>query len=111
MVQLNPYQINNLCMTFAELGAAHLVKKMSSGEVRFDPKSDRITQNEAFGLFGKGRVLRWKREGGLTVTRSGKLKNSKLIFSRAELITRDTCESQELRAALSTPSSKENPQR
>ena len=67
-------------MDMAELGAANYAKKVS-------PASDNLSQREAYRHFGESRVKRWKEAGIITKVRSGVSKQSKIIYSKAELIS------------------------
>ena len=73
------YELKNLCMDMAELGVAKYVKSQA-------PAKDLISQREAYRLFQEARVKRWKATGLVTPQRMGSTNNSKLQYSRAELI-------------------------
>lgn len=78
-VTLDLYQLKNLCMDMASLGAANFVKATC-------PVKDLISQREAYRQFGEARVKRWKMEGRINHERNGQQRNSKLLYSRAELM-------------------------
>jgi hypothetical protein len=101
MIQLEQYQLNSLCLKFAELGAASFAKKLVSGEVRFDPQADRLSQREAYRMFGARRVDRWTRDGAVSGARGGEGKNSKIIYSHAALLEQEAREAREMREVLS----------
>ena len=79
-MELELYQIKNMCMDMAELGAAHFAKYKYPGE-------DSISQREAYRMFGEARVKRWVSQDLLNPIRSGSTTRSKIIYSLAELIT------------------------
>lgn len=81
-VTLELYELKNLCRDMAELGAANYAKRMA-------PAKDKISQRDAFGEFGEVNVRRWLRAGVVSTTRSGASRNSKVLYSRAELIAAD----------------------
>lgn len=63
----------------AELGGAHVMKSLQ-------PKSDDLTQNEAFDKFGQGWVRSCVRRELIKGKRKGPAKNSPIYFSKAELM-------------------------
>lgn len=63
----------------AELGAANYAKMTS-------PAKDIISQREAYKLFGEARVKDWIRRELVSKVRNGETKNSKMHYSRAELL-------------------------
>lgn len=79
MIQLELYELKNLCKDMAELGAANYAKLLY-------PAKDLISQREAFRQFGEARVKDWKRRDLITGTRNGSGKSSKILYSRAELL-------------------------
>lgn len=80
MVKLELYQLKNIISTMAELGAATYAKKVFSAK-------DLISQREAYKSFGEARVKRWVRQQLVHPTRNGAEKRSKILYSRAELLT------------------------
>ena len=85
MIQLELYELKNLCMQMAELGAAQFVKQTKPGE-------DLISQREAYRLFQETRVKRWVAKGMVAGSRSGCSLRSKVLYSRAELMAADKSE-------------------
>ena len=85
MITLELYELKNLCMEMAELGAAQYVKQTKPGE-------DLVSQREAYRLFQETRVRRWVNNGVVTGTRAGNSCNSKVLYSRAELLAADKSE-------------------
>lgn len=79
-MELELYQIKNMCMDMSELGAAHFAKLVT-------PAKDSISQREAYKMFGEARVKRWVSQDLLNPIRSGSTTRSKIIYSLAELIT------------------------
>jgi len=77
-IVLELYELKNLCMEMAELGAANYIRKVAPGQ-------DEISQREAYRLFGETRVKTWIRVGLVAAQRGGVAKNSKKMYSRAEL--------------------------
>lgn len=73
------YSIKTLLIDCAELGAANYAKSVQ-------PKSDDLTQNEAFDKFGKAWVLLQKQNDLVKGKRKGPAKNSRIYFSNAELM-------------------------
>jgi hypothetical protein len=80
MIQLELYELKNLCKDMAELGAANYAKILY-------PAKDNISQREAFKQFGEARVKDWIRRELVTGTRNGSSKSSKILYSRAELLS------------------------
>lgn len=72
-------------MEMAELGAANYIKKTTPGK-------DSMSQREAYREFGKARVMRWDKSRLLTSVRNGTTANSKIIYSKAELMSLDKAE-------------------
>ena len=85
MVTMELYELKNLCRDMAELGAANYVKMMA-------PAQDHLSQRDAYKEFGEARVKGWIKAGMISKKRSGSAANSKLIYSRAELINADKTE-------------------
>lgn len=79
MIQLELYELKNLCKDMAELGAANYAKMLY-------PAKDIISQREAFRQFGEARVKDWIRRGLISGTRNGASENSKILYSRADLL-------------------------
>lgn len=79
MKTLELFELKNLIMDMAELGAANYAKMVS-------PVSDTLSQREAYHHFGESRVKRWVYEGLVYPKRSGTSKNSKKLYSRIDLI-------------------------
>jgi len=65
-------------MDMAELGAAIYAKSVH-------PKSDEMTQNEAFAKFGQGWVRSCVKRELIRGYRKGPAKNSPIYFSKADL--------------------------
>lgn len=84
-VTLELYEVKNLCLEMAELGAANYVKQTRPGE-------DLISQREAYRLFQETRVKRWVRIGVVSGSRAGSTSRSKVLYSRAELLAADKSE-------------------
>lgn len=53
-IQMELYELKNLCMEMASLGAANYVKQTI-------PAKDLISQREAYRLFQECRVKRWQK--------------------------------------------------
>lgn len=84
-ITLELYELKNLCMEMASLGAANYVKMTR-------PASDLISQREAYREFQECRVKRWVRKGTVSTTRGGSSIRSKVLYSRAELMAADKSE-------------------
>lgn len=80
MITLELYELKNLCKDMAELGAANYAKMLF-------PAKDLISQREAYRSFGEARVKRWVTQKLVTKVRSGTTERSKVLYSRAELLT------------------------
>lgn len=78
-IQMELYELKNLCMEMASLGAANYVKQTI-------PAKDLISQREAYRLFQECRVKRWQ------TIRGGSSIHSKVLYSRAELMAVDKSE-------------------
>ena len=78
-VVLELYELKNLCMEMAELGVANYVKNTAPGK-------DVLSQREAYSCFGEARVKGWLNSGLVTAQRAGASRNSKRMYSRAELM-------------------------
>lgn len=68
-----------LLQSIAELAAANVVKMLH-------PLSDEISKTEAYRLFGRRWVDHYVHEGAIIGRRNGPGANSKVIFSRSELL-------------------------
>lgn len=79
MIHLELYELKNLCKDMAELGAANYAKMLF-------PAKDLISQREAYRQFGEARVKDWDHRDLLSKVRNGATKNSKILYSRAELL-------------------------
>ena len=80
MITLELYELKNLCKDMAELGAANYAKMLF-------PAKDLISQREAYRAFGEARVKRWVTQKLVTKVRGGTTERSKVLYSRAELLT------------------------
>lgn len=85
MITLELYELKNLCKDMAELGAANYAKMLF-------PAKDLISQREAYRAFGEARVKRWVRQKLVSKFRDGATQRSKILYSRAELLTVDKSE-------------------
>lgn len=85
MITLDLYELKNLMVDLSELGAANYAKIQAPGK-------DMISQREAFSLFQSCRVRRWEKKGLINRVRAGSAKNSKVLYSRAELMAVDRAE-------------------
>lgn len=79
------YELKNIIMEMAEVGAANYAKMIS-------PLTDNLSQREAYRQFGEARVKKWLKEGIIHKVRSGTTIRSKIIYSRAELMAADKSE-------------------
>lgn len=84
-ISLELYELKNICLEMAELGAANYVKQTR-------PSVDLISQREAYRLFQEGRVKRWIKLGFVSGSRAGSSSNSKVLYSMAELMAADKSE-------------------
>ena len=79
-ITLELYELKNICKDMAELGAASFYKKMAQGK-------DLISQREEYSEYGEARVKGWVKMELVSKQRVGSARNSKLLYSRAELIS------------------------
>nr|DAP58019.1 MAG TPA: hypothetical protein [Caudoviricetes sp.] len=84
-IQMELYELKNLCMEMASLGAASYIKQTT-------PAKDLISQREAYRLFQECRVKRWLKDGRVSAIRGGSSIRSKKLYSRAELMAVDKSE-------------------
>lgn len=84
-INLDIAQLKSLLRDSAELGVANYIKQMS-------PVEDSVSQREAFRMYGESRVRGWIDEGMVSAMRGGKSANSKILYSRAELMAADKTE-------------------
>jgi len=82
---LELWELKNICMEMASLGAANYVKQTK-------PADDLISQREAYRLFQEVRVRRWVRDGVVSGVRAGSATRSKILYSKAELMAVDKSE-------------------
>ena len=80
MIELDLYQLKNICKDMAELGAASYAKLLMPGK-------DRVSQRSAYKEYGEARVKRWVKSKMVQPVRSGSAVTSKIIYSRAELMS------------------------
>lgn len=73
------FSIKSLMIDCAELGAANLMKSLK-------PKSDDLTKNEAYRIFGEGWVKNCLKKDLIQGERKGPAKNSPIYFSRVQLL-------------------------
>nr|DAM94531.1 MAG TPA: hypothetical protein [Caudoviricetes sp.] len=85
MINLELYELKNLCKDMAELGAANYAKMLF-------PAKDLISQREAYRSFGEARVKRWVTQKLVNKFRGGTTTRSKVLYSRAELLAVDKSE-------------------
>ena len=79
-MQLEIYQIKQMLSDAAEVGVAHYVKTQK-------PSVDVMSQREAYRSFGAARVKDWEKRCLISRTRNGETKRTKILYSRAELLT------------------------
>lgn len=82
------FDLQELKETFAD------VAKVAVAEYRKEqcPADDLISQREAYEQFQEVRVKRWRDEGLITARRMSGARNSKIQYSRAELLQVDAAE-------------------
>lgn len=85
MIVIELYELKNICMEMASLGAANYVKMTK-------PADDLISQREAYREFQECRVKKWVQKGLITTTRGGASIRSKVLYSRAELMAIEKAE-------------------
>jgi len=84
-MEIDLYELKNLCRDMAELGAANYAKMI-------EPLKDNLSQRKAYKNYGEARVKRWLRAGQINTQRSGSAVTSKIIYSRAELMAAEKTE-------------------
>lgn len=84
-ITLELYELKNICMEMASLGAANYVKQTT-------PAKDLVSQREAYRLFQECRVKRWVKDDRVSTQRGGSSIRSKVLYSRAELMAVDKSE-------------------
>ncbi len=82
------FDLYELKQTFAD------VAKLAVAEYRKEqcPAADLISQREAYEQFQEVRVKRWRDEGLIRAMRMSGAKNSKIQYSRTELLQVDAAE-------------------
>ncbi|MGN1211350.1 MAG: hypothetical protein ACI4TM_06665 [Candidatus Cryptobacteroides sp.] len=85
-VVIELYELKNICKDMAELGVAQYIRATS-------PAEDFISQREAYRMFGETRVKNWLRMGLITAQQNGTGKNSKRLYSKADLMATSKSES------------------
>lgn len=79
------YELKNSLIDAGKVAVAHYIKKTT-------PAQDLVSQRKAYGQYGENRVKGWAEKGLLTTIRSGISKNSKKLYSVAELEAIDSAE-------------------
>lgn len=85
-ITMELFELKTLCASMAELGAAKLA-------ARLKPQSDCLSQREAYSLYGEACVKSWVSQSLISPERKGSGRNSKLRYSRAELLALSQAES------------------
>jgi hypothetical protein len=84
-IMLSVPELQEIIQGASELGAANYAKTQAIG-------NDFISQAKAYGEFGESRVKRWKKMDMVHPVRNGKTINSKIIYSRTELLSVEKAE-------------------
>lgn len=79
------YELKQMFEDVANIAVAAYQREMC-------PADDLICQREAFRQFQEVRVRRWRNEGLIMARRSGPARNSKIQYSRTELLQVDAAE-------------------
>ena len=82
---LNISDLKQILQDASELGAANYARTQAVG-------NDFISQAKAYAEFGESRVRRWKKMDLVHPVRNGKTINSKIIYSRSELLSVEKAE-------------------
>jgi hypothetical protein len=77
-IRLELYELKNICMDMAELGAANYAKQIA--------KKDLISQKEAYRRFGAVKIKLLAKMGLINSQRAGAAANSKKLYSIAEIL-------------------------
>lgn len=83
MITLELYELKNLCLELAELGASRYAKRVTPGK-------DLISQREAYRQFGEARIKDWTKRNLISSTRSGSHQKSKKLYSISEILSVET---------------------
>jgi len=73
------HAIKELMTSCAEVGAANMAKTLQ-------PKSDELTQNDAYAKFGEGWIKECVKRELIRGKRKGPAKNSPIYYSKSELV-------------------------
>lgn len=85
-VVIELYELKNICKDMAELGVAQYIRETA-------PAEDTISQREAYRMFGEARVKNWLKMGLISAQRKGVGRNSKRLYSKADLMATSKSES------------------
>lgn len=84
-ITMELYELKNSLIDAGKVAVAHYIKKTT-------PEQDLVSQRKAYGRYGEMRVKGWAKKGLLTTIRNGISKNSKKLYSVAELEAIDSAE-------------------
>ncbi len=85
LITFDLYELKEIFEDVANIAVAAYQRQMR-------PADDLICQSEAFRQFQEVRVRRWRDDGLITARRSGPARNSKIQYSRTELLQVDAAE-------------------
>lgn len=85
LITFDLYELKQTFVDVARLAVAEYRKEQC-------PADDLISQREAYERFQEARVKRWRDEGLVTARRMSGAKNSKIQYSRTELMQVDAAE-------------------
>lgn len=85
MIKMELYELKTMILELSELGAANYAKVVF-------PAKDLISQRQAYRDYGEARVKRWVKMGLISSHRNGSTIRSKILYSRAELMSVGTSE-------------------
>ncbi|MGV8135867.1 MAG: hypothetical protein AB2L20_11690 [Mangrovibacterium sp.] len=78
-IRLELYELKNICMDMAELGAANYAKQIG--------KKDLISQKDAYRRFGAIKIKLLVKMKMISSQRAGTAANSKKLYSIAEILS------------------------
>lgn len=85
LITIRRDELKQLLTEVAEVAVAKYIREQT-------PAKDRLSQREAYGLFGATRVKGWVERGQILPIRDGGAKNSTRYYSLAELRTLEATE-------------------
>lgn len=82
------FTLSELKETFADVAAVAVAAYRKEA----NQADDKLSQREAFELFGRKRVTAWREKGLISAIRGCNSANSKIVFSKSELMQLDAAD-------------------